>query len=136
MWLNRFSHDVAQIINRKIITQWHTSSNQNRDNIISFPSLPTKIGILTIQLMIHCISFLTMDMLESLTVTQSDNPLWYSSRANIFTSKCGEFINRMSKPTSDFVRNTFLSTALRNVRSIAHGIAKESFARKMFMLRK
>ena len=72
--------------------------------------------------------------LESLIVTQSDNPLWYKSREKRLTSsKFGIVIKRKSVPSSAFVRNTFISKDLRNVRSVAHGIEKESFARKVYV---
>ena len=73
--------------------------NQNGDNIILFPDLPTKIGEPTIRItedvfskdITNFIQSLTLDMqrcneLESLTVTQSDNPLWYKSREKRVTS--------------------------------------------------
>ena len=65
-------------------------------------------------------------------MTQIENPLWYSSRARRLTSsKSGDVINRKSMPSSAFVRNTFQSKDLRNVRPIAHGLEKESLARKV-----
>ena len=118
--------------------------NQNGDNIISFPSLPTNIGELTSQLtedifskdILSFIQSLTMAMqrcneLESLTVTQSDNLSWYSSREKRLTSsKFGKIINRKSKPSSVFVKNTLLSKDLRNVRYIAHGSGKRNLCLK------
>ena len=107
---------------------------QNDDNIASFPSLPTKFGEPTIQVtedvfskdIMDLVQSLSLDMkkcseLESLTVTQSENPLWYSSRARRLTSsKFGDVINRKSVPSSAFVRNTFQSKDLCNIRPIAH----------------
>ena len=81
---------------------------QNDDSIAVFPSLPTKTGVPTIQVTEEVFSkdilSLSLDMikcseLESLTLTQSENPLWASSRARGLTSsKFGVVINRKSVP--------------------------------------
>ena len=120
---------------------------QNDYNIASFPSLPTKFGEPTIQVtedvfskdIMDLVQSLSLDMkkcseLESLTVTQSENPLWYSSRARRLTSsKFGDVINRKSVPSSVFVRNTFQTKDLCNIRPIAHGLETESLARKVYV---
>ena len=121
--------------------------NQNGDNIILFPDLPTKIGEPTIRItedvfskdITNFIQSLTLDMqrcneLESLTVTQSDNPLWFKSREKrVTSSKFGEILKRKSVPSNAFLKNMFISKDLRGVRSVAHGIEKESFARKVYV---
>ena len=88
---------------------------QNGDNIILFPDLPTKIGGPTIRITEYVFS--------------KDNPLWFKSREKrVTSSKFGEILKRKSVPSTAFLKNMFICKDLRGVRSVAHGIEKESFA--------
>ena len=96
--------------------------NQNGDNIILIPDLPTKVGEPTIRItedvfsknITNFIQSLTLDMqrcneLESLTVTQSYNPLWFKSREKrVTSSKFGEILKRKSVPSTAFLKNMFI----------------------------